>query len=172
MAWFYNGKQIYGTWIDSEGANHPSTWDEDWSEEEKKAKGLIDKGEINARFFNDDGTKKTSDEIKANELARMDGLSTFILGATCSDVISEVDGSPLEEDIPESISSSRAETEASRLQAQSLILEKDNFDGLYDLIMNSNKMVHGIHVPSGSGSWGTEAISEDALHRRPPLGTE
>jgi len=172
MAWFYNGKQIYGTWVDSEGVTYPSTWNDDWSDEEKKSKGLIDKGEINTRFFNEDETKKSYDEIKASELARMDGLSTFILGATCSDVISEVDGSPLDEDTPENILVSREETESSRIKAQSLILEKDDFEGLYDLIMNSNKMVHGVHVPYDSGNWGTESISEDVLHRRPPLGIE
>ena len=83
MAWFYNGKQMYGAWTNAQGEAQVATWDADWTDAQKQQAGLISTGSVNTRFFEDDGTtKKTVSTIKADEEARMNGLKETILGET------------------------------------------------------------------------------------------
>ena len=92
MAWFYNGKQIYGAWTDGYGVEHPADWETAWSDAEKKKVGLISRGTLNDRFFDEDGEKHSVDYIQAHEEVRMQGLLAMILGQTMSDTISDSDG--------------------------------------------------------------------------------
>jgi hypothetical protein len=170
MAWFYNGKQMYGAWTNAQGEAQVATWDEDWTDAEKQQAGLISTGTVNTRFFEDDGeTKKTVSTIKAEEEARMNGLKETILGETVADIINESDGEPVTT-ISGGIQARRDEAVASCTSAKSLIAAETTFDGLWDLLMNSKKLVHGIHVPDESGFWGTEHIETEVIHTRPPYG--
>ena len=101
MAWFYNGKQIYGAWTDGYGVEHPADWETAWSDAEKKKVGLISRGTLNDRFFDEDGEKHSVDYIQAHEEVRMQGLLAMILGQTMSDTISDSDGETLVQIPPE-----------------------------------------------------------------------
>ena len=114
MAWFYNGKQIYGAWTDGYGVDHPADWETAWSDAEKRKVGLIDKGTLNNRFFDEDGNKHSVDYIHAHEEVRMQGLLAMILGQTISDTISESDGETLVQ-IPPEIVAKREQAQESGL---------------------------------------------------------
>ena len=157
MAWFYNGKQVYKAWTDFGGTTHPATWYADWSEQEKLGKGLVQKGTINSRFFNDDESAKAVADVKASEVTRMQGLLAQILSETQTQIISESDGEELES-IPSEITAKRDEATASSNSAQTLINAETTFDSLYDLIERSTKTVYGIKVPSATGNWGTDEM--------------
>ena len=64
----------------------------------------------------------------------------------------------------------RNEADASCTSAKALIAAETTFDGLWDLLMNSKKLVHGIHVPEESGFWGTDEIVTEVFHPTPPHG--
>lgn len=155
MAWFYDGKQIYGAWTDGYGVDHPADWETAWSDAEKRKVGLIDKGTLNDRFFDEDGEKYSVDYIQAHEEVRMQGLLAMILGQTMSDTISESDGETLVQ-IPPEIVAKREQAQESCAEAISLIKSTHTFDGLWDLIMNSDVLVYGVHVPKDSGFWGVK----------------
>ena len=172
MAWFYNGKQMYGAWTDGQGVAQPATWDADWTDAEKHQAGLVSTGTVNTRFFEADGaTKKTVATIKSEEEARMNGLEATILGDTAADIIAEADGEPLVE-ISAGIMARRNECQASCTSAKALIAAETTFDGLYDLLMNSTKLVFGINVPEESGFWGCvdSQLTTETFHPRPPHG--
>ena len=170
MAWFYNGKQMYGAWTNAQGEAQVATWDADWTDAEKHQAGLISTGTVNTRFFEADGaTKKTVSTIKSEEEARMNGLKETILGETVADIIAEADGEALSV-ISGGIMARRDAAEASCTSAKTLIAAETTFDALWDLLMNSKKLVHGIHVPEDSGFWGTDEIVAEDFHTRPPHG--
>jgi len=158
MAWFYNGNQVYKEWTDFSGTTHPATWDSDWTDQEKLAKGLVQKGTINSRFFNEDESAKAVADVKASEVTRMQGLLAQILSETQSQMISETDGEDLES-VPSEITAKRDEATASSNSAQTLINNQTTFDGIYDLIERSNKTVYGIKVPADTGNWGTDEMA-------------
>ena len=170
MAWFYNGKQMYGAWTNAQGEAQVATWDADWTDAEKQQAGLISTGSVNTRFFEDDGTtKKTVSTIKSEEEARMNGLKETILGETVADIINESDGEAVTT-ISGGIQARRDEAVASCTSAKTLIAAETTFDALWDLLMNSKKLIHGIHVPDESGFWGTDEIVTEEFHTRPPHG--
>jgi hypothetical protein len=174
MAWFYNKKQVYGAWTDGAGVDHPADWDETWTDEEKLAKGLTQKGEINYRFFHGHPTEAKKDvaQILAEEPVRMQGILAHILGNTHQQVIAESDGEALVE-IPADIKSRRAEAEASCASAIASIEAETTFDGLYALMMGSTKLVFGMHVPADSGNWGlsgTDDLTTAIISPEPPIG--
>ena len=168
MAWLYNNKQVYKAWTDAEGTTHPATWDADWSDAEKYAKGLT-QGDASSRFYNADASKKTVATIKSEEGARMDGLKATVLSQTHYLTINESDGEPVDT-IPSATATARNKTTAAHAEAKNLINAKTTFDQLWDLIMRSDKAVLGIPVPSASGDWGTDDWQTIALYSTPPNG--
>mgnify|MGYP003676969218 FL=1 len=168
MAWLYNNKQVYKAWTDAESTTHPATWDADWSDAEKYAKGLT-QGDASSRFYNADASKKTVATIKSEEGARMDGLKATVLSQTHYLTINESDGEPVDT-IPSATATARNKTTAAHAEAKNLINAKTTFDQLWDLIMRSDKAVLGIPVPSASGDWGTDDWQTIALYSTPPNG--
>ena len=167
--WFYNGKQVYGAWTGFDGTSHPANWDSTYTDAQKIAAGLVQTGTVNDRFFNSDGSKKTVATIKNEEGARVDGLKAAILGDSYADTISETDGEELETIAP-SVVTKRAATNTSADTAKTLIAAQTTFDGLYDLIMRSTKLVNGINVPDATGNWGTDNLVTESVQPEPPFG--
>ena len=67
--WTYLGRVIKQgrAWTDAEGVKHPSNWN-DWSDDEKAAKGLVwvdDPAPFDNRFYWDANTPKAIDDVDA-----------------------------------------------------------------------------------------------------------
>ena len=51
-----------------------------------------------------------------------------------------------------------------------MIAAQTTFDGLYNLIMGSTKLVNGINVPEATGNWGTDNLVTESTQPEPPFG--